>query len=67
MFVFAASTLILLAKVELLDLFLDGIRLPVAIPLEVQKECCGVKKSLDVLIVRRHSMLPIYLFPYFQS
>ena len=53
MFIFDASTLILIAKAEMLDLFLDRLGLPVSIPLEVQKECCGVKKSLDALIIQK--------------
>jgi len=48
-----ASTLILIAKMEILDLFLDGIESKVAIPAEVVKECCGVKKSLDALLIQK--------------
>jgi len=53
MFIFDASTLILIAKVEMLDAFLGGIGLEVAIPREVEKECCSVKKSLDALMIQR--------------
>jgi len=53
MIVFDASTLILIAKAELLDLFLADIELEAAIPIEVEKECCGVKKSLDALLIRK--------------
>lgn len=53
MIVFDASTLILIAKVELLDSFLTGIELEAAIPVEVEKECCGVKKSLDALLIQK--------------
>jgi predicted nucleic acid-binding protein len=53
MIIFDASTLILIAKAELLDLFLASIKRPVAIPSEVAKECCGSKKSLDALIIQR--------------
>jgi predicted nucleic acid-binding protein len=53
MFVFDASTLILIAKTETLDPFLRGVELEVAIPLEVEKECCSVKKSLDALMIRK--------------
>ncbi|MGH9498726.1 MAG: hypothetical protein ACRD3L_06240 [Terriglobales bacterium] len=53
MLVFDASTLILVAKVEMLDSFLDHVGLDVAIPLAVEKECCGVKKSLDALMIRK--------------
>jgi predicted nucleic acid-binding protein len=48
-----ASTLILIAKVEVLDLFLDDVRLEVVIPAEVEKECCAVKKSLDALMIQK--------------
>lgn len=53
MFVFDASTLILIAKAELLDLFLAGFKLKVAIPGEVEKECCGAKKTLDALTIQK--------------
>jgi len=53
MIVFDASTLILLAKVELLDLFLANSNLAFAIPGEVEKECCGSKKTLDALIIQK--------------
>ena len=53
MIVFDASTLILIAKVELLDLFLASVSVPVAIPAEVEKECCGSKKALDAVIIQR--------------
>ncbi len=53
MIIFDASTLILITKAELLDLFLASIKLPVAIPNEVAKECCGSKKSLDALIIQK--------------
>ena len=44
-----ASTLILLARTELLEKFLDSFHGEVLIPAEVQRECC-VKKSLDALL-----------------
>jgi predicted nucleic acid-binding protein len=53
MFIFDASTLILIAKTETLDPFLRGIELEVAIPVEVEKECCSVKKSLDALMIQK--------------
>jgi predicted nucleic acid-binding protein len=53
MIVFDASTLILIAKVEALDLFLRGSRLEVAIPAEVEKECCAVKQSLDAHMIQK--------------
>jgi predicted nucleic acid-binding protein len=53
MIVFDASTLILIAKAELLNLFLADVNVPVAIPGEVERECCGSKKALDAIIIRR--------------
>lgn len=53
MFVFDASTLILLAKVELLDPFLADVTLEVAIPAEVERECCSAKKTLDALMIQK--------------
>ena len=53
MFIFDASTLILTAKVELLDAFLASIKLEVAIPPQVRKECCGVKRTLDALMIEK--------------
>src|SRR6266566_3454166 len=53
MIVFDASTLILIAKLELLDLFLASVSVPVAIPGEVEKQCCGSKKALDAVIIQR--------------
>ena len=52
MFIFDASTLILIAKTETLEGFLDSVDLQVAIPFEVEKECCRVKKSLDALMIQ---------------
>lgn len=53
MLIFDASTLILIARIELLDTFLAGVPLPVAIPKEVERECCGVKKTLDALTIQK--------------
>lgn len=53
MIIFDASTLILIAKAELLDLFLANVSLPVAVPGEVERECCGSKKTLDAGIIQR--------------
>ena len=52
MIVFDASTLILIAKADLLDLFLTSINVPVAIPGEVEKECSS-KKALDAIIIQK--------------
>jgi len=51
--VFDASTLILIAKMEALDSFLGGTEFEVAIPVEVERECCAVKKSLDALMIQK--------------
>jgi predicted nucleic acid-binding protein len=53
MIVFDSSTLILIAKAELLDLFLSSVQMPVAIPVEVERECCKAKKTLDALIINK--------------
>lgn len=52
MFIFDASTLILTAKIELLDLFLKEIGMKVAIPRAVEEEC-GEKKTLDALMIQK--------------
>ena len=53
MLLFDASTLILLAKTELLEKFLGSFDGAVQIPSEVRRECCGVKKSLDALLIEK--------------
>jgi predicted nucleic acid-binding protein len=55
MLIFDSSTLILTAKIELLDAFLKdiGIGMEIAIPLAVERECCGGKKTLDALMIRK--------------
>jgi predicted nucleic acid-binding protein len=53
MFIFDASTLILTARIELLDLFLKEIGMQVAIPGEVEDECCNNKKTLDALMIQK--------------
>jgi len=53
MIVLDASTLILMAKTELLTVFLAGAELQVAIPAEVERECCGAKKTLDALMIQK--------------
>lgn len=52
MIVFDSSTLILLAKKELLDMFLHNFNGVVAIPKEVTKESC-TKKTLDALLIEK--------------
>jgi predicted nucleic acid-binding protein len=53
MIAFDASTLILIAKADLLDLFLTSVNVSVAIPGEVEKECCSAKKALDAIIIQK--------------
>ena len=53
MLVFDSSTLILIAKIDLLDPFLTDIGMEIAIPKAVENECCGGKKTLDALIIRK--------------
>jgi predicted nucleic acid-binding protein len=53
MLVLDASTLILVAKTEILDTVLNSVAVEVAVPIEVAKECCGVKKSLDALVIQK--------------
>ncbi|HEY2459808.1 MAG TPA: hypothetical protein VGI16_03335 [Candidatus Acidoferrum sp.] len=51
MIVFDASTLILIAKADLLNTILNSIGMRVAIPVEVERECCKGKKTLDGLSI----------------
>jgi predicted nucleic acid-binding protein len=53
MIIFDSSTLILLAKIELLSPFLASVEMRAAIPLEVERECCGVKKTLHALMIQK--------------
>jgi predicted nucleic acid-binding protein len=53
MIIFDSSTLILTAKIELLDAFLKNIGMEIAIPRAVEDECCGGKKTLDALMIRK--------------
>jgi len=53
MIVFDSSTLILIAKVELLGPFLKDVGMEIAIPRTVENECCRAKKTLDALIIRK--------------
>jgi predicted nucleic acid-binding protein len=53
MLIFDESTLILLAKIELMETFLTGLSQDVAIPQEVEKECCEGKKTLDALMIHK--------------
>jgi len=53
MIVFDSSTLILVAKVELLDFFLSSARYVVAVPEEVERECYAAKRTLDALVIQK--------------
>jgi predicted nucleic acid-binding protein len=53
MIVFDASTLILIAKIDLLEVSLRGIGMEAAIPQAVEAECCGARKSYDSLTIRK--------------
>jgi predicted nucleic acid-binding protein len=53
MFILDASTVILIAKIELLDIFLNEIGIVVAIPKAVEEECCGGKKTLDAFMIQK--------------
>ena len=53
MLIFDSSTLILTAKIELLDVFLKNIGMEIAIPRAVEDECCGGKKTFDALMIRK--------------
>jgi predicted nucleic acid-binding protein len=53
MIVFDASTLILITKIELLGVFLEEIGMEVAIPKEIESECCGNKAMLDALMIQK--------------
>jgi predicted nucleic acid-binding protein len=53
MIVFDASTMILIAKIDLLNAFLAGVRTEVAIPKAVEEECCSVRRSYDAIAIRK--------------
>lgn len=53
MFVFDSSTLILTAKIDLLNLFLSKVEMEVAIPRAVEEECCGGKRTFDALTIQK--------------
>jgi predicted nucleic acid-binding protein len=53
MFVFDASTLILITKIGVLEIFLNEIPMEAVIPEEVERECCSGKMSLDALMIRK--------------
>jgi predicted nucleic acid-binding protein len=45
--------LILIARIEILDLFLASVSLEIAVREGVQRECCGVEKTLDALLIQK--------------
>lgn len=53
MIVLDSSTLILLARAELLEKFIESCGQKVAIPKQVEKESCAAKKSLDALLIQK--------------
>jgi predicted nucleic acid-binding protein len=53
MLIFDASTLILIAKIDLLDPFLGVLSMRAMIPLAVHRESCGAKKTLDGLMIQQ--------------
>ncbi len=53
MIILDPSTLILIARIDLLGPFLAGVQSRVAIPTEVERESCGVKGTLDALMIQR--------------
>jgi predicted nucleic acid-binding protein len=53
MFVFDASTLILITKIGVLETFLNEIPMDAVIPEEVERECCGHKMTVDALMIRK--------------
>jgi predicted nucleic acid-binding protein len=53
MIVFDASTLILLAKADLLERFRDASGIEAVAPREVEREACQQKRSFDSLVIQR--------------
>jgi predicted nucleic acid-binding protein len=53
MLLFDASTLILLAKTELLDNFLDDFKDKAFITKKVEDECCRKQQALDSLLIQK--------------
>jgi len=53
MIVFDASTLVLLAKAEVLEEFLVVSEMDAVMPKEVAREACEVKQSVDALLIQR--------------
>jgi predicted nucleic acid-binding protein len=53
MIIFDSSTLILIARIDLLGPFLAAVESRVAIPTEVVRESCGVKRTIDALMIQK--------------
>jgi predicted nucleic acid-binding protein len=53
MIVFDSSTLILLAKAELLEKFIEAAGVEALIPPEVARESCEMKQAFDALVIAR--------------
>jgi len=53
MIVFDSSTLILLAKADILDDFIDDYRGAISVPKEVEAESCSRKESFDAQLIRK--------------
>ncbi len=53
MLVFDSSTLILLAKADLIDEFLSDYKRKILIPDQVEKESCTSKKSFDAQLIKK--------------
>lgn len=53
MIVLDASTAILLAKVELLDPFVEAVQQTVVMPKEVEQECYGRREALDARLIAK--------------
>lgn len=53
MIVFDSSTLILVAKIEVLGVLLESMGFEVIIPNEVAQESCALRRSLDALVIQK--------------
>jgi predicted nucleic acid-binding protein len=53
MIIFDSSTLILLARTDLLERFMINLNDPIVIPRAVEKESCEEKDSVDAIVIQR--------------
>lgn len=53
MIVFDSSTLILLARTDLLERYMGNLNEPIVIPKAVERESCEEKDSADVMVIQR--------------